>query len=68
VDEPETGVLADWDVEQDAQRAQQAQRDARRVRVQLRWVVGLVALAAAAVGSALWMGPVAGAAGGCGGG
>jgi hypothetical protein len=42
--------------------------DARRLRLQLRWVVGLVALAAAVVGLAIAIGPVAGAAGGCGGG
>ncbi|MDX6213963.1 MAG: hypothetical protein QOF82_3050 [Frankiales bacterium] len=42
--------------------------DARRVRVQLRWLGGLVALALAAVGLAIAVGPMAGAAGGCGGG
>jgi fatty acid desaturase len=55
----------DWDAEQDASRAH---RDARRLRLQLRWVVGLVALATAVVGLAIAIGPVAGAAGGCGGG
>ena len=45
-----------------------ADRNARRVRVQTRWVIGLVLLAAAAMLLLIYVDPAAGAAGGCGGG
>jgi hypothetical protein len=57
--------MEDWPAELDDQAAA---RDARRLRVQLRRVIGLVLLAAAAILLIIAIGPAAGAAGGCGGG